>query len=428
MPDIAYLTRENEQLQLAVNELRVLNDIATTISSTQPVEEIVDRIVIKCIKHLGVEEGTISLLDQKNSAYQFRTMIRRLDSPAEQVPIKLDNRLKGWMIKNRAILFSNDIHSDTRFNHLPSDSYPFKSIVCVPLIVKGKLTGYLAVFNKKNGQPFSEQDRRLLSIIGSQSAQVIENARLYEEEKALFSLQEEMRMARDIQLSLLPDHEPEIKGYQIAATNIPAKSVGGDYYDFVQLSPDKLGFCVGDITGKGMPAAMLMANLQATLRSQVMIFEDCCDCIDGMNRQLYHSTETTKFATLFYGILNLKSGMLNYVNGGHDPPLLFRQNHADPNLLHSTGLLLGVQEEAAYRMKSISLQTNDFVLLFTDGITEAMNPNGELYGLERLINLVNNHREANANEILETILASIDEHASQASQSDDITVMVIKKT
>ncbi|HKK44931.1 MAG TPA: GAF domain-containing SpoIIE family protein phosphatase [Balneolaceae bacterium] len=425
MPDVDYLTKENRQLQLAVNELRILNDIATTITSTQPVEVVIDQIVIRCIKYLGVQEGTISLLERENSDEQFHTMIRHVDSSIERVPIKLDNRLKGWMLKNRKVLLSNDIHTDSRFHYL--SDYAFQSILCVPLLAKGNLIGYLAVFDKKDGLPFTDQDRRLLSIIGSQSAQVIENARLYEEEKALYSLQEEMRMARDIQLSLLPDRPPEIPGFQISATNIPAKFVGGDYYDFLSLTSNKLGFCVGDITGKGMPAAMLMANLQATLRSQVMIFEDCCTCLKGTNKQLYRNTESTKFATLFYGILNPESGMLEYANGGHDTPILFRDKNQDPEFLNSTGLLLGVMDNVEYEMESTTLETNDVLFLFTDGITEAMNPEQQEFGLDRLACLVGKNRNKTADQIKETVLQEVRTYASQAPQSDDITIMVIKR-
>lgn len=427
MPTVDYLTKENQELQLAVNELRVLNDIATTITSTQPVDEIIEQIVFKCIKYLGVEEGTISLLERGRQSGEFHTMIRRRDSSAERVPIKLDDRLKGWMLKQRKVLLSNNIREDERFQHLSVESYSFDSILCVPLIVKGDLIGYLAVFNKKNREPFTDQDRRLLSIIGTQSAQVLENARLYEEEKALFSLQEEMRLAREIQLSLLPDHPPDVPGYQISAINLPAKSVGGDYYDFISLSSDKLGFCVGDITGKGMPAAMLMANLQATLRSQVMIFEDCCNCLRGTNKQLYRNTETTKFATLFYGVLHPEQNLLEYANGGHDPPLLYRTNQPDPVSLEATGLLLGVMEEASYELSSINFISGDVLLLYTDGITEAMNLQGEEFGLERLQALVSGHRHNSAKEIVELILGEIKQHAAKAPQSDDITLMVIKK-
>jgi len=426
MSEADLLSKENQQLQLAVNELTVLNDIATTISSTQPVEQVIDQIVHKCIKHLRVQEGVISLLEQKKEEEQFQTMVRRQDSSSEKVPIKLDDRLTGWMLKNRSILLSNNIQDDDRFKFLDDDSYSFRSILCVPLMVKGDLTGYLAVFNKKNEQPFTDEDRRLLSIIGSQSAQVIENARLYEEEKALISLQEEMRMARDIQLNLLPDRIPDIPGFQVSATNLPAKSVGGDYYDFITLGSGRIGFCIGDITGKGMPAAMLMANLQATLRSQALIHEDCSDCMKGTNKLLYRSTEPSKFATLFYGVLDTENGTLTYANGGHDAPLLYR-NSADPDSLEATGLLVGVMEESEYSMGSITFKDNDLLLLYSDGITEAMNENEEEFGLERLESLCGKNREKSTDGILDLILEEVREHAGMTAQSDDITLMLVKK-
>ncbi len=426
MPMQPSISEETRSLQLAVNELRILNDIATTISSIQPVEKIIDQIVFKCIKHLGVEEGTVSLLEMDTPEKEFHTMVRHYDSSVEKVPIKLDDHLKGWMLKKQSILLSNDILKDDRFNFLQKTSFSFRSILCAPLMIKGDLIGYLAVFNKKDGSPFSDEDRRLISIIASQSAQVIENARLYEEEKEFLSMQEEMRMARDIQLHLLPDSTPEIDGFQISSTNIPAKSVGGDYLDFIGLSNNKLGFCVGDITGKGMPAAMLMANLQATLRSHAIMYEDCVKCLHGTNNLLYRSTEPTKFATLFYGILDPQNATIEYSNGGHDAPLLIRNNE-EPIHLDSTGLLLGVIQESEYQMRTLSMQPDDLLLIYSDGITEAMNVGKEEYGIERLKDQAINNKTSSSNEMLETILQDVKTHATGAPQSDDITLMVIKK-
>ena len=420
------ITSDNQQLQLAVNELKVLNDIATTISSIQSVDDIIDQIVIKCIKHLQVEEGMVSLLEKNSEDQQFHTMIRRQGSSVSKIPNKLDNRLTGWMLKNRSIFLSNNIEKDERLHFLDDSSYSFKSILCVPLTVKADLIGYLAVFNKKDNAPFSNQDRRLLSIMGSQSAQVIENARLYEEEKALQSLQEEMNFAREIQLKLLPDSTPDVSGFEISATNISAKSVGGDYYDFISLHDKKLGFCIGDITGKGMPAAILMSNLQATFRSHALIFEDCCDCLKGTNKLLFKSTEPTKFATFFYGILDPHTGTIEYANGGHDAPLLFgSDNEAVP--LNATGLLLGVMEESEYTKDSILLQQGDILFLYTDGITEAMNPEGVELGLEKIIHLITDNRDKSVHEISGIILSEVKQHENHASQSDDITLMLIKR-
>ncbi len=429
MADKERLTEENRQLQLAVTELKVLNDIATTISSTQPVEEIIDQIVLKCIRHLGIEEGTISLLESGSADDRFRTMIRRQDTSATKLPIRLDDRLKGWMLKNRSILLSNNIEEDDRFSFIRDGTINFKSLLCVPLMAKGDLIGYLAAFNKKNGGVFTDEDRRLLSIIGSQSAQVIENARLYEEEKALMSLQEEMKMAREIQLRLLPASPPEYPGIQISAFNIPAKSVGGDYYDFIRLPSGRLGICIGDITGKGMPAAMLMANLQATFRSQAVILEQCDQCLQGTNTMLFRSTEATKFATFFYGILDPESNMLTYANGGHDAPLLlYGSNENEPAQLGATGLLLGVMENAEYELQSVDFKAGDILLLYTDGITEAMDKEGQEFGLDELVRILRLQRDQPAETICKSIVEEVATHTAGTPQSDDITLMVIKRS
>lgn len=426
MSDVEQLKKQNKDLQLAINELKVLNDVATAISSVQSVEEIIDQIVLKCIKHMGVKEGTISLLERNSDEQHFQTMVRHQDSSSTMVPFRMDTSLKGWMLKHRTSLLSNDIQTDDRFKFASDVEYTFKSILCVPLIVKGELIGYLAVFNKKGG-PFTEEDRRLLSIIGSQSAQILENARLLEEEKTLLALQNELKMAGEIQRKLLPDNPPDISGFEMFAVNIPAKSVGGDYYDFLDLPNHRLAFCIADITGKGMPAAMLMASLQATLRSQVLVNEEPATCMTRTNKLLYRNTESTKFATMFYGTLDTETGILNYTNGGHDCPIVFRQGQP-PVHLEATGLILGIFEESEYTKQQITLEPGDLLLLFSDGITEAMDPDMEMYGLERLQNLVNENSEKKVSELADIILKDIRSHAKRADQSDDITMMLIKRS
>jgi serine phosphatase RsbU (regulator of sigma subunit) len=426
MANVEQLKKENQNLHLAVNELMILNDLATAISSVQDVDDIIEQIVIKCIKHLNVEEGTVSLLDRTGDNQTFHTMVRHKDTTATSLPFRMDAGLKGYMLKHRKSFLSNDIQSDDRFRFLSDESYPFSSILCVPLIVKGDLIGYLAVFNKKSGV-FSEDDRRLLSIISSQSAQIIENARLLEEEKHLLSLREELKMAHNIQNKLLPDSVPQTNGFDIEAINIPAKSVGGDYYDFIRKSNSQLAFCIGDITGKGMPAAMLMANLQATIRSQILVSDDYSLCLSRTNTLLFNSTEPTKFATLFFGVLDSDSSQLTYVNAGHDHPYLIRKNHEDIEL-EATGLLLAVVENAEYEVKQIDLLPGDMLLFFTDGITEAMNTQKQEYGLEKLRALADSLSSQTAENIASEILKDVNSHVSGAEQSDDITLIIVKCT
>ena len=197
------------------------------------------------------------------------------------------------------------------------------SCLSVPLLSKGRMIGLLSVFNKKAEEGFNQDDQRLLSIIATQSAQVIENARLLEEEKALLQIQDELRLAYEIQTQLLPTTNPRINGYDIAGKAIPAKEVGGDYFDFITIDDDRIAFCLGDVSGKGMPAALLMATLQAAVRTQTMLNTPVDDCLIRMNKLLFRSTAAEKFATLFYAVLDTRTHEIRYSNAGHQYPFLF---------------------------------------------------------------------------------------------------------
>ena len=425
MKNIKSLQSENEQLRIAIGELQVLNDVATAISSVQSVDEIIDQIVLKCTRHFAVEEAAISLLERETDEQVFHTMVRHRDTSGKNLPYRLDAGLKGWMLKNRKSFLSNNIQEDDRFKFLSQEDYTFKSLISVPLMVKGELIGYLAIFNKKSGE-FTEENKRLLSIIGSQSAQILENARLLEEEKDLLALRNEMKLAGEIQRKLLPDSTPDIPGFQFFATNMPAKSVGGDYYDFLPVDDNKFAFCIADITGKGMPAAMLMANLQATFRSQVIMDAGCCTCISRTNKILFNNTEPSKFATMFYGVLNADNGMLEYTNGGHDQPILFRSGKGI-EYLQSTGLILGILEDSEYLKGDVNLEPGNVLLLYSDGITEAMNPASDMYGIEKAIEIVSDNVDKSAQKIAELLLSDVRRHTKGALQSDDITLMLIKR-
>ena len=306
------LNAENKRLKNAVLELSILNEIATNISSLKSVDEIISTIIDKCIKHLKVEQADVMLLDENPNEEPLHTMIRKVDLDISRIlPLRLNTQLTGWILKTNNPLMVNNLQNDTRFKGCCEGLDSISSLLGVPLLNRGKIIGVLTVFNKKNNQPFNDGDKRLLTIISSQSAQIIENARLLEKEKELTAVREELRMAAEIQKKLLPNSTPLIDGYDIWGLNIPAKEVGGDYFDFITISPNIFAICLGDITGKGLPAAMLMSNLQATFRGQIKVQQKISDCIRVSNTLLYHSTEADKFATFFGAILHFATqGMI----------------------------------------------------------------------------------------------------------------------
>ncbi|MEN8192140.1 MAG: GAF domain-containing SpoIIE family protein phosphatase [Bacteroidota bacterium] len=423
---ISSLQSENKNLRKAVQELSVLNDIASAINSTNSVDSIINLIVNKSIKHLKVEQCVVMLLDKEEKNAEFHTMIRRADDSKINLPFKLDTQLSGWMIQNKKPLLINDLIHDKRFLIQHKADMPINSLLCTPLIVKGELIGLISVFNKKHDEEFSKNDERLLSIIASQSASVLENARLYEEEQQLISMKEEMRLARNIQLNLLPSKLPVIEGYEIFASSTPAKDVGGDYYDFVELSNNKMAFCLGDITGKGLPAAMLMSNLQATLRGQILTTAKPCECITNANKLLYNSTEPDKFATLFYGVLDHHSDNVAFCNAGHDNPIIISTDGELKNI-NTGGLLMGALSESNYDDDKVILNDGDVLVVYSDGITEAMNENSEEFTLGRLEKILKDNVQLSANELHDTIFMEVRLHTKNAVQSDDITLLIIKK-
>jgi len=419
------LEEENKRLRNAIAELSILNDIATTINSTQPVEQIVDLIVKKCVKHLNVEQGAVMLLDEKDKEKPLHTMIREQQSSLDLLPYRFDAQLTGWMLKNQSALLVNKLKEDERFKELVDKTTPIESFLSVPLRVKNKMRGILTVFNKRSNEKFSSNDQKLLSIIASQSAQIIENARLLEEEQNLRVIQEEMKLARQTQLNLLPKEMPKIPGYSIAAKTISAKEVGGDLYDFIQIDEINLAFCLGDVTGKGMPAAMLMANIQATLRAQIQNGYSCAESLFRSNNLLHARTEPTKFVTLFLGILNSEINEICFSNAGHDPP--FHLSNDKINYLKTGGMLLGTFPDSQYEQEKIIMRPGELLILFSDGITEAMNKDNKEFGEEKLRDIISDYKNADPELIIDKIISEVEKHSGSTPQSDDMTLMIIKK-
>ncbi len=424
--NIDQLLEENNRLRAAVEELSILNDIATAISSTQSLEKVVELIVHKCVKHLRVEQGAVMLLNEKDMNKPFHTMIRKQDSVISSLPFRLDAQLTGWMLKNKSPLLVTDLKTDDRFKLSADEQITIKSLLGVPLTLKGKMTGIITVFNKRDESGFTSNDQRLLSIIAAQSAQIVENARLNQEEQALMHIQEEMRVAQNIQQNLLPREVPVFEGYEFAGKSIPAKEVGGDYYDFIPLNDGRLAFCLGDISGKGIPAALLMANLQATLRGQAFIGNECKNSVSFANNILYHNTDPTRYATLFYSLLNTKEHKITYCNAGHNNPYIFSPGKKVVRLSEG-GIVVGMMPDYNFNEDSVELFPDDVFILFSDGVTEAMNSNEDEFGEERLEEIIRKSLHLKAEDIIKAIFKEVEVFTRGALQSDDITMLIIKR-
>lgn len=303
----------------------------------------------------------------------------------------------------------------------------------LPLSLNQKILGALTLGPKRSEEPYSKADVRLLGSVATQTGLALENSRLTAEVAAEVAervkTNREMEIAREVQERLFPQELPDVAGLECAATCRPALGVGGDYYDFLQLPDGKLGIAIGDVSGKGIPAALLMAGLRASLRGQtIQGADDLAALMSNVSQLVYESSSSNRYATFFYGQYEPATRQLTYVNGGHNPPMVFRGNDEVLRLDVGgpvVGLLPGV---FAYQQGTVTFQSGDTFVAFTDGISEAMNAEYEEWGEERLIACARELRQraAVAEEMMTELIAAADRFVAGAKQHDDMTIIVAR--
>jgi sigma-B regulation protein RsbU (phosphoserine phosphatase) len=245
-------------------------------------------------------------------------------------------------------------------------------------------------------------------------------------EEARIRREEEARTARNIQMNFLPKSNPEIPGYDIAGKSLPALNVGGDYYDFIWLDDHRLAIGLGDVSGNGLPASLVMANLQATIRGQALLDIAPEECLARANKFLVQSTDVRTFITLFYGILDTKENRLYYSSAGQNLPVLF-SHEKKPVQLQTRGMALGIQQDVSYEREEIPVNPGDRLLIYSDGIPEAMNHRMEEFGDEKLIDLVSRNRQDSSSVLIERVITEVEDHCGNAPQHDDMTMVILSR-
>jgi serine phosphatase RsbU (regulator of sigma subunit) len=243
-------------------------------------------------------------------------------------------------------------------------------------------------------------------------------------------MQKELEIARNVQVGLLPKDNPEIKGFDISGTCLPAKEVGGDYFDFVTLGPNKLGIAIGDVSGKGVPAAIYMTLTKGILQSHADDTVSPRLVLNKVNRLLYRNIEKNSFVSMFYAVLDISEKNLTFARAGHNPGIIINQNDGSNQELNTDGIALGLEEGTVFNQMlkehTIDLTSGDTLVFYTDGFTEAMNSVQEEFGEERFIDLISSNRNLSAQKLIEILVNSVKDFSGEAPQHDDMTVVIIK--
>jgi sigma-B regulation protein RsbU (phosphoserine phosphatase) len=427
--NIQELEKENQHLKKTVEDLWTINQLARIISSTMPVDQILDKVVAVSVKGIKAEQGTISLLTAKKENEEtgdpFKTMIRKVDVSRTVGRYRLDDHLSGWMLSNRKPLTINDVKNDNILKGVQLNE-GIQSILSVPLMCKGNLIGVLNIFNKKEAGGFSNNDQRLLSIIASQSAQIIENARLYEEEKQLRRYENELEMARNIQEGLIPKEVPKTKKLDISSFFNPADEVGGDYFDYLDLGNDKIGIVMADVSGHGAAAALVMTMIKGIVHAITSDFESPEKALAELNSILNQIGPKEKFVTMMFLVFDLRNMKLVYSSAGHPPLVFYNSKSKTCELVEFICPALGISSLSQYKQKQMTLSPGDLILVYTDGITEAFNQMQEMFEETRLLEAVQEVAKQTSTKTIEHVKKKLKEFIKDASQSDDVAMIAIK--
>ena len=412
------------------HEMDFLYEISHKISEKKPLPKLLNEIMENSKKLMNAEASSLLLYDSGDKKLHFQVAIGEKGKTVSKYSVDLGDGIAGWVAKHKVPLLIQDCYNDSRFSpeYDKKTNFVTKSMICVPLIRKKQLFGVMQVLNKINGDIFEESDLTIFETLASQCAIAIENAKLIEVQIETEALERELETARDIQEKLLPSSLPEYTDLQLAAKLIPAKQVGGDYYNILKIAENKSLFFIADVAGKGIPAALIVSTIYSCLVTYLKMNRSNIDLValvTAMNKVLMEATTIDKYATCWFGLFDHTSGNMMSVNAGHNSPLIFNKNSDRPEVLHAGGIMLG-SLDVPFEMEIVHLKQNDVLLFFSDGVTEAWNEKNEDYEEFRLIDVVNKNLHLSAQQILAEIEKDVQKHVGSAVQSDDFTCAVVK--
>lgn len=421
---------ELESFVASNKKIELLMRINQSISEQRSLPELFSEIMERSKDLMEAEASSLLVYDEIENKLNFNVAKGSKGAMIKQFSVNIGQGIAGWVAENKEPVFIEDCYDDARFDssYDKKTNFRTRAMICVPLLKNNKLVGVLQVINKRNKGIFSVDDLTLLETMASQCAIAIDNARLTQMDLEKKVLEQELDTARQIQEKVLPEHLPDIKNIDLAAKLIPAKQVGGDYYHIFKLDEEHSLWVVADVSGKGVPAALIVSTLHSSIQTYMNLDRDELNLlalVETANKVLIDNTTPDKYATAWFGLYHAHENKLESINAGHNPPILFHEDSDEPTELEVGGIFLGAYP-LPYEKETIQMKKNDVLVFFTDGVTEAWNSREEDYDDWRLHRIVREFREKNARMILSAIENDVDMHVDGAPQSDDFTCIVVK--
>lgn len=443
---LAYITTVKDQEREAV--LTFLNRMGEAFTRDINLDETLSMIGEFIIEETTAESGAIYLFDDDAEYLSARVVVglfpplhetlsfvttkkKYLQQKVKSEKIRKGESIIGLAAETGRSFLIPDATADPRVPSAAHSVVPMKSLMVAPLRVRGNVLGVMAVLNKVSNESFTPRDMGLLQALADQAAVTVNIVRLYGEIAEKQRIEQELSLARDFQRLLLPKENPIIPGWEFAGYSTPALEVGGDYYDFIRIDAETLGFCVADVSGKGIPGGLVMAAARSTLRAEARISRSPREVLKALNHRILRDTGENVFITLSYGVLDLRTGSLTLARAGHEPLLVIDRDEKRPIDRYSPdGIALGLVDNDIFDIieeTTVQLAVGQTAFLYTDGATEAMDVRDEEYGIERMEDFLKRSRLRSCKSMIDGLLEDIQAFAGERQQHDDITVIAFRR-
>ncbi len=398
--------------------LQALIKAGEQLSENRSLEELFQVILGLAIEAVNAQRGVVMILENDN-------LVPRAHKGEG---FRISTKVRDQVIKEKKSILVQNTALDEAFKaRMSIVEQRVHTMMAVPLQAKDRVIGLVYVDSPFILREFTRDDLSLLTLMANVAAARVVNALLAEAEQAERILKRDLTQAAEIQRAILPEHAPQVTGLDIAGYNLPCRTVGGDYYGFINYPQGRVGLALGDVSGKGMPAALMVMAFEARLRVLAEVEDSAAALVTRLNKVTCYNCPSNRFITFFYGILDPATGQLAYANGGHNPPFVVRAS-GQVEALTGGGPVLGILPIISYKQEQAQLEPGDLLVIYSDGVTEATNTADEEFGEERLTEVLRNRRDEPASAIVSAVIESVNQFALGAPQADDITLVIARRT
>ena len=412
--------------------LAVISRVSVALLSSLSLDETLNQVLDFIFAALPADRGYLMLLEKvphhKELELICKAMKTRQSGPAtENAEVKISHSISEQVLKQGISVLTSDAQHDPRFQQNQSIVLSgIRSVMAVPLIIDSRILGMIYVDSSFGTNRFTEPQLQLLTLIAGVAAIRIDNTRLLEVQAEQKRLANELSVASEIQLRLHPANPPKVAGYDMIGVSFPCYEVGGDYFDFIERKKKRYVIALGDVSGKGTGAALLMTSLHAAVRAYATTPASAPEVVSQINQYIYDNTPSNRYITFFYSELDPATHQLTYVNAGHNPPLLVRASGAVERL-EVGGFPVGIMPFGEYAEASVPLYSGDVMIVYSDGVTESVNEGEEEFGEQRLIEVLQKNRTRTAAGIRDRIDEALTRFVGKAKSVDDLTLVIVKR-